>query len=407
MHPTARAIPSRALTVVIVVAVIATSLAMVAAGASTAAVKEGPKGGGFYDPPKRMPNGHGKLIWQREATKLTPIDGATVNRTIIYTSRSTGGEKVAVSGSVSVPPGKPPRNGWPVIAWAHGTTGAADSCAPTRIRPSGPLAGYVAYVHPQLERWIAAGYAVIASDYQGLGTPGPHPYLVGKAEGRSVLDGIRAARTLVPDLGRRFLIAGHSQGGQSALFAAAMSDGWTPELRLRGTVAYSPASHIAEQAELLPALTSPNPLSALAAMVISGASTVSDEIKPRKILSPEARALLPQIEQLCLSQLAQADSFGGIAPADLLEPGSEPDDEVLDVLGDMNPALKIGPPILLAQGTADTTVFPSYSDMLAAELGERGDDVDYRTYAGVNHGLIVDAAEEDVMDFFAKRLPAR
>jgi hypothetical protein len=197
-------------------------------------VKEGPKGGGFYHPPKRMPNGHGKLIWQREATKLTPIDGAALNRTILYTSRSTGGNQVAVSGSVSVPPGKPPRKGWPVIAWAHGTTGAADSCAPTRIRPTGPLAGYVAYVQPQLEQWIAAGYAVVASDYQGLGTPGPHPYLVGKAEGRSVLDGIRAARRLVPDLGRRFLIAGHSQGGQSALFAASMSDRWTPELKLRG-----------------------------------------------------------------------------------------------------------------------------------------------------------------------------
>jgi len=383
---------------------LALALAVIVAAPAEAA---GPRGGAFYDPPKRLPNGHGKLIWQRPATKLTPIDGAAVNKTILYTSRSPQGEKVAVSGSVSVPPGKPPKRGWPVIAWAHGTTGAADSCAPTRIRPTGPLAGYVAYMRPQLERWIDAGYAVVASDYQGLGTPGPHPYLVGKAEGRSILDGVLAARRLVPDLGHRFLIAGHSQGGQSALFGAALSDRWTPRLKLRGTVAYAPASHILEQAQLLPALTSPNPLSALAAMIISGAATTSDEIKPRKVLSPEARPLLPQIEQLCLSQLAQADSFGGIAPADLLDAGVEPEGEIRDALADMNPALKIGPPILLAQGTADTTVFASFTDMLAAELDGRGDDVDYRTYPGVNHGLIVDAAADDAMDFFAQRLPAR
>jgi dienelactone hydrolase len=142
-------------------------------------------------------------------------------------------------------------------------------------------------------------------------------------------------------------------------------------------------------------------------MVISGASTASDAIKPRRILAPEAKALLPQIEQLCLSQLAQPDSFGGIAPADLIKGGAGPDDEVLDVLGEMNPALKVGPPILVAQGTADTTVFPSYSDMLVAELAERGGNVDYRTYPGVNHGLIVGAADDDTMDFFKQRLPSR
>lgn len=402
MHATVMT-PSRRL----IALAMALALAAIVAAPAGAAGRVGPRGGAFYDPPKRLPAGHGKLIWQRPATKLTPIDGAAVNKTILYTSRSPHGEKVAVSGSVSVPPGKPPKRGWPVIAWAHGTTGAADSCAPTRIRPTGPLAGYVAYMRPQLERWIGAGYAVVATDYQGLGTPGPHPYLVGKAEGRSILDGVLAARRLVPGLGRRFLIAGHSQGGQSALFGAALSDRWTPRLKLRGTVSYSPASHILEQAELLPALTSPNPLSALAAMVISGASTTSDEIRPRRILSPEARPLLPQIEQLCLSQLAEPDSFGGIAPADLLAAGVEPDGKIGDALANMNPALRIGPPILLAQGTADTTVFPSFTDMLAAELDGRGDDVDYRTYPGVDHGRIVDAAGDDVIDFFARRLPAR
>jgi alpha-beta hydrolase superfamily lysophospholipase len=397
--------PSRA-AIAAVVAILALALVAVAASPAGAAGRAGPKGGGFYKPPKRMPNGHGKLIWKRDATKLTPIAGAARSETILYTSRSPQGKRVAVSGSVSVPPGKPPKRGWPVIAWAHGTTGAADSCAPTRIRPSTPMAPYVSYVHPPLEQWVAAGYAVVTTDYQGLGTPGPQPYLVGKAEGRSVLDAVRAARQLAPRIGRRFLITGHSQGGQSALFAASMSDRWTPELKLRGTVAYAPASHLREQAELLPALTSPSPLSALVTMIIKGAATTSDALEPQRIFTAEAKPLLPQVNQVCLAQLGAADSFGGIAPADLIKSLTKPP-ELLAAVERMNPDVKIGSPVLLPQGNADMTVFPTFSDMLVAELRDRGDNVDYRTYPGVNHAAIVAASEDDVMDFFAKRLPSR
>ena len=75
--------------------------------------------------------------------------------------------------------------------------------------------------YPLLQRWLKAGYAVVRTDYEGLGTPGVHQYLVGKSEGRSVLDAVRAARALEPRCRKRFVIAGHSQGGHAALFAAA------------------------------------------------------------------------------------------------------------------------------------------------------------------------------------------
>ena len=377
---------------------------LIVASDATAKPRQGPSGGAFYKAPKNVPNGHGKLIWQRRATKLAPIDNAEVNKTILYTSRSPEGKRIAVSGSVSIPPGKPPKGGWPVISWAHGTTGAADSCAPTRIRPTGPVAPYIAYVKPQHEDWIDAGYAVVATDYQGLGTPGPHPYLIGKSEGRGVLDAVSAARDLEPSLGKKFLIAGHSQGGQAALFAASMADEWSPDLKLRGTVSYSPASHIVEQAALLPALTSPSGLSALAAMILSGALTTDADLDPEELLTPEAQALFPQIDQVCLAQLSQADSFGGVAPADLLQGGADTT-KLYEVLTRMNPDLKIGAPVLLAQGTADTTVFPNFTDLLDSELVDRGTDVDYQVYPGVGHGDIVAASDDDTLDFFEKQLP--
>ena len=256
MHVTLKPILPLRIALMLATAVLLT-VGLVAATAADAKTKEGPSGGAFYKPPKNVPKGHGKVIWQRDSTKLAPIQGAKVNKTILYTSKSPQGKQIAVSGSVSIPKGKAPKGGWPVISWAHGTTGAADSCAPTRVRPNSPVGPYVAYVKPQLQDWIDAGYAVVATDYQGLGTPGPHPYLVGEAEGRSVLDMVSAAQQLKPSIGNKFLIAGHSQGGQSALFAASLAKSFSPKLKLKGTVSYAPASHIYQQAQLLPALTSP------------------------------------------------------------------------------------------------------------------------------------------------------
>ena len=107
---------------------------------------------------------------------------------MLYRSTSPTGAPIAVSGTVAVPKGNAPRGGWPVITWAHGTTGIADACAPSRANVLG------GYDNPLLNRWLQAGYAVVRTDYEGLGTPGDHPYLIGVSEGRSVLDMVRAAR---------------------------------------------------------------------------------------------------------------------------------------------------------------------------------------------------------------------
>ena len=138
-----------------------------------------------------------------------------------------------------------------MVTWAHGTTGIADRCAPCRAGMPG------SYDHPLLNRWLKAGYAVVRTDYEGLGTPGDHPYLIGDSEGRSVLDMVRAARKLDANIGKRVVIAGHSQGGHAALFAGSLARRWTPELTLRGTLAFAPVSHLGEQAALLRALTAP------------------------------------------------------------------------------------------------------------------------------------------------------
>ncbi len=390
-------------------ATVALLIGLLASGPASADASKpsrGPRGAAFYTPPEKFPSAHGRLIWHRKAGNLTPIEGAASDQLVLYTSKTPRGRTVAVSGSVSVPKGKAPKGGWPVISYAHGTTGTADSCAPTRVTAQSPVAPYVTYLEPELEAWVDAGYAVVRTDYQGLGTPGDHQYLIGSAEGRSVLDMVSAARKLDPDIGKRYLIAGHSQGGQSALFAAGEARDYSPQLKLRGTVAYAPASHILAQAKALPSLTTPSPLSALAALIVKGASTATNTVNIPQLLSDEALALYPQVDQTCLQQLGQSDSFGGMAPSDLLRDGADTG-PLYGVLDAENPNVKTKAPILLAQGSADSTVFKVFTDQLNDELTASGDDVNYKVFDGISHGEIPAAAEAAVMKFFKKRLPPK
>ncbi|MGH2925721.1 MAG: alpha/beta hydrolase family protein [Solirubrobacterales bacterium] len=383
------------------------AIVLAAAGSSAASVRQGPAGLAFYHPPKSPTGGHGSLIWARKAHGLVPLSKAASTKLVLYTSTGQAGAVDAVSGSVSVPKGKPPKGGWPVITYAHGTTGTADVCAPSRNRPGDPATPYISYVDPQLNAWLAAGYAVVRTDYQGLGTPGPHPYLIGRSEGRSVLDIVRAARQLDPSIGKRFLIAGHSQGGHAALFAAGLASQYVPDLSLRGTVAYAPASHLKEQAEALPALTSPSGLTALAALIVQGAttkSTPSAPIDPNALLSDQVLAYYPLTDKLCLSDLSATNRLGGIAPSTMLRSGADTT-ALFNVLADQNPAVATAAPVVIAQGTADSTVFKVFTDTLVNELNGAGDNVTYDVFPGVDHGGIVAASESKVLSFFKSKLP--
>jgi predicted esterase len=370
------------------------------------AVVKGPKGLKFYKPPKNIPGRHGTLIWARKASGVVALQDARYTKLVLYSSRTTQGAKDAISGSISVPKGKPPKGGWPVITWAHGTTGVADACAPSRDTQGDPAGTGESYINGDLNAWLQAGYAVLRTDYEGLGTPGKHPYLVGTSEGRSVLDIVQAARQLDPTISKRYLIAGHSQGGQSALFAAGLASSWQPKLKLRGTVAFAPASHILDQESLLPALTTPSSLTALATLIVDGASTQSSAINVNQALSDQVLQFYPLLQSQCLGRLGQSDELGGIPPSQLERSGADLS-ALRPVLAAMNPAVKTSAPILIPQGSSDSTVFPFLTAQLKDELLGLGDNVTYKTYPGVDHVGVVTAGEADALAFFQQMLPPR
>ena len=160
---------------------------------------------------------------------------------MLYTSTEGLFEQdiIAVSGALFLPEGTPPKGGWPLLAWTHGTVGVADICAPSWNGRQSRDTTYLNY-------WLANGYAIVASDYQGLGTPGTHPYLATRPESYSNLDAIRAVQRADFPVSDAVVLFGQSQGGGAALATGGFAQSYAPELDIRGIVATGPPYFSAE-----------------------------------------------------------------------------------------------------------------------------------------------------------------
>jgi len=161
----------------------------------------------LYSNPTLGTSRPGDLLAQEPVTSYSLPVGSAVR--IAYHSRDAGGRDVPATAAVLVPAGKAPPGGWPVIAWGHGTSGVARHCAPSLMKD-------VWYGDEGLKDMLRAGFAVVATDYQGLGGPGVHPWVNKTAQARDMIYSVPAARNAVPALGARWVADGHSQGGLAA-----------------------------------------------------------------------------------------------------------------------------------------------------------------------------------------------
>ena len=382
----------------LILTVSATALLLPGASLAQASALKAPLGDAFYTASaKQIKAGKpGSVIWSREVKKTAngrvALPSASKTILVLYRSLDPKGNPIAVSGTIDLPKGKEPKGGFKVISWAHGTVGAADVCAPSRNVAGGPADDYITFTNGRGDGWLKAGYAVVRTDYEGLGTPGPHRYLIGASEGRGVVEIMLAAHQLYPKLSKDYLIGGHSQGGQASVFAASLAPKLAPKLNLKGVFSYAPASHLYEQGNAVSSLGDDfKGLTALAVMILYSAARESG-VDPSTLVTAEIAALLPKIEEVCSAQLQGDDIFGNIAPKDVLKPGATTA-SIDAALKAMNPNVKIKAPVLVAQGLGDTTVFPSFTEALVNELKGSGGKVTYNTFAGLTHsGVVTDPA---------------
>jgi pimeloyl-ACP methyl ester carboxylesterase len=259
-------------------------------------------------------------------------------------------------------------------------------CAPSRDTDGAAAHIYNRFPHVLLNAFIQQGWAVAMTDYEGLGTPGPHPYLLGLSEARGILDVVRAARALYPQLSATCAIVGHSQGGQAALFAGHHRD-WTPELRVCGVGAIAPPSSI--KALLLngAALPTPNEGFAFTPLFLTGAIAGDPSIDPAQVLTDAAYALWPEAEVRCRIGLSQPDSWGGlVGTSQLRQPPGPSTTAFLAQLDAMHPDVDIAVPVRVVQAVQDQRVRAALTTALVAALTQRNGagSVVYQLYPTVS-----------------------
>jgi dienelactone hydrolase len=216
---------------------------------------------------------------------------------------------------------------------------------------------------------------------------------------------VRAARAFSSKLSKRYVIAGHSQGGHAALFATAAGPKYLPELKLRGTVAFAPASHLKAQFQTIMNISSAGGgLGGIVALGLRGVDTADPSVGVPSLLTQQAAALYPQTRTRCYDALSKPDSFGGLPLNQFLDKSKDLT-PLLNAIGENDPEhLRPRTQIRIEQGTADQTVFEAFTKQLVDEYAANNVKVVYKTYAGVTHGGIVNAAAADARGFIKKRL---
>ena len=296
---------------------------------------------------------------------------------IRYGSIDIEGDDSTVGGLVAVPAGTPPAEGWPIVAYAHGTTGNADDCAPS---DDPTLAG----VDVALRTLAGAGFVAVATDYEGIGTSGPHPYLNGPSEARAVVDSVRAARAVVPEAGTRWAVLGYSQGGHAALWTAELAAGLAPELQLLGAAVLAPVTEPAE-------LTIGGPH--IEALMIDGWLASTPDVDEDVALTEAGREAAELAEEEC--QVAPSD------PALVTEAGAPAFETYLAANNVGTQPVTV--PVLVLQGNDDPLVTAEVTQRGVDRLCAAGTVVDLRKYDEADHLTIVEVATPDAVAWLADR----
>jgi len=390
----------------------APSGASAAAGRASASARAAapPSCSGFYcyPSPRAIAKARNGQVFASEQMQVTEPLRRVSSRAlrIMYRSQGVDGKPVAVTGFLLIPRGHPPRGGWPVIAWAHGTAGVGPNCAPSRY----PNLYIVDTYEPLIMRLLSDGFAVVGTDYPGLGFPGQlHPYVQQGPEARAVIDSVVAARYLAPQLGRRWFAVGHSQGGQAAL-AAGERALRAPGLQFLGTVSIAPASHLSLIVESIASLRPDSGFpfyleAAYASYVAVSARLFDPSLQYTDLLSRQLAAQIPVAKQLCLVDLAL--HLQSLRPPleSILNPSWSNNPGLQRFFASAEPAMRRSAgPILLIQGDLDEAVPAHVTGLLNDELCRLGDVVEYRTYPTADHDTILTQAYPAMVEWLRDRL---
>ncbi|MFI6578417.1 lipase family protein [Nocardiopsis sp. NPDC050513] len=275
----------------------------------------------FFQPPDPLPAGEpGDIIRAEPADAFT--DALRVGRfpadvwRVMYLSTDALGEPMAVTATVMAPTAPWEGGGErPLVAYAIGTHGIGDHCAPSNGLEQG-----LEYEASLMERYVDDGYALVVTDYEGFGTPGDHTFMVGRSQGPAVLDSLRAATRLdeagiSPDAPMG--VNGFSQGGGSAVWAAQLHPEYAPELPLVGVAAGAVPADLHQVAEFLDGGT----YFSLMSLAAIGLSSAYPELPLEERMTDDGAELMDTLRDSCTVDAIPHGMFrtmDGITTAELL-----------------------------------------------------------------------------------------
>jgi pimeloyl-ACP methyl ester carboxylesterase len=339
----------------------------------------------FYDTPHPLPPGKpGELIRSDPIDQYNlPFELSALR--ILYHSRTTNGEDVAVSAVVLIPDGKPPAGGWPVIAWAHEFRGAARQCAPSLMKNLG--AG------PLLAMYANLGYAVVATDYSGLGADSGKPVLDMQSNALDVMYSVVAARAAVKEIGPKWIAVGPFEGGMAALAAA------ESEVRDPNHLGSVVTSGVADAQEAYQRFAQGSSSSNRMLLVL--ASTVKalyPEFKVSDVLNDTALPANQRVAQTCGGETEPEFTNA------MLKPGWESNRFVKEFFSRNTPGQKPAHgPLLVISGEADPAIPAEMTRKTVARMCKQGSRILFLKYPDLDASGVMGASVADQISWIKAR----
>lgn len=354
-----------------------------------------------YDGPIPAPGG---LISVTDLDPGLSVAGAARAYRILYATVDQHGRPAVSTAAVFTPKAPAPEGGWPVVAWAHGTVGLGDDCTPS-ARPRS------ARDDEYLSHWLDQGYAVVGSDYAGLGTPGLMSYLNSETTAHGVVDSVLAAHRMGLPLAPQWAVVGQSQGGGAAVATARWATDFSAgsDVDYRGVVATgTPATIAGLVTRAGPDMDVPADLAPVAnaytAYILASLREARPQLDVDRVLTPAGRDAARAAETLCLTELSTL--LSGMAPPQFFAaplaslPGAT---EAIESFMGL-PATGYDRPMLLGVGLRDTDVPPNMSERFFDQLVANGEPATLKVYPEEDHSGTVLASLPDSTPFLAQQL---
>jgi len=337
----------------------------------------------FYDAPHPLPMGKpGELIRSEPSNQYSIPYELSVLR-ILYHSRTSHGEDVAVSGVVLIPDGKPPAGGWPVVAWAHEFRGMARQCAPTLIRNLG--------VGPLLAMYANLGYAVVATDYAGLGSDSGKSVEDMESNARDVIYSVAAARTAVKEIGVKWIAVGAFQG---ALASIGVAESEIRDPGYRGSIATSGLADAHSRYQRLGEDSSARMMLVLASTL----KTLYPEFQLSEMLTDAALPAYKHAEESCGAEIDLG--FNN----EMIKPGWEKGHFVKDFFQRNSPSQKTANgPLLVISGELDKVVSLDMTTKTVDRMCKKGDRVLFLKYPNLDASGVMGASAADQISWIKAR----